>query len=112
MEPTSTSFAMRDIREIGDRPLRVRSDTWQVDGHDSQIWRRLPWRKSLKLPSYARWPWSFSRAARRLSQANFYLPNRFTNSSHRPSQSLNNLSMRSVAWIVSFHESPTPRSFP
>src|SRR5476651_2096904 len=60
MEPTSTSFTMRDIREIGDRPLRIRSDTRQVDGHDSQIWERLSWRKPLKLPSYARWPWAES----------------------------------------------------
>ncbi|MGA2930360.1 MAG: hypothetical protein ABSG43_31120, partial [Solirubrobacteraceae bacterium] len=48
---------MRDIRVIGDRPLRIRSDTQQVDGHDSQIWERPSSRKPLKLPSYARWPW-------------------------------------------------------
>jgi hypothetical protein len=57
MEPTSTSFAMSDIRVIGDGPLRAESDAQQVDGHDSQIWERPPWRKPLKLPIYARWPW-------------------------------------------------------
>ena len=38
------------------------SDVRQVDGHDSQIWRRPPWRKPLKLPSYARWPWPWVKA--------------------------------------------------
>jgi len=52
---------MRDIRAIGDRPLRIRSDTQQVDGHDSQIWERPSSRKPLKLPSYARWPWANGR---------------------------------------------------
>jgi hypothetical protein len=37
-----------------------RSNAQQVAGHDSQIWERLSWRKSLKLPIYARWPCVFA----------------------------------------------------
>ena len=63
MEPTSTSFARRDIRAIEDhRPPASGSDARPVDGQDPKIWRRDVRRKSLKLPSYARWPWTLALA--------------------------------------------------